>query len=156
MGRRLPFMLGAAIVSAAMLAGCGGGAPKELDGLWAGGPAACEAGLGVRFRDDAVSAHLEGAEEVLLEAPRYALQRPGARVRVRIDYAPPGGRQASPVRGVLVLERGEDGWLSAVAHRLEDARTGSALVRLRGDAMARIFRLRRCGADAWIEGLRGR
>ncbi|MBI1185744.1 MAG: hypothetical protein GC206_00115 [Alphaproteobacteria bacterium] len=141
---------------AALLAGCGAGAPKELNGLWASGPAACEAGLGVRFSDGAVSAHVDGAEQVLLEAPRYDLERRGTRVRVRIDYAPPGGRRASPVRGVLVLERGDDGWLNAVTHRLEDSRTGGVQMRLRDDAMARIFRLRPCGEDAWIEGLRGR
>jgi len=144
-------------LAAALLSGCAeSGPPKELHGLWASGPAACDAGLGVRFGGRAVSAHLDGAEQVLLDAPEYELQRRGARVRVKIEYDPPGGRAATPVRGVLVLERGDDGWLTTVSHRLEDLRTGSAQIRIKGDAMAGLFRLRQCGPNAWIEGLRGR
>lgn len=147
------------LAATAALSGClGGGPPEELAGLWAAGPAACDAGLGVRFERAAVSAHFDEETQVLLDRPDYEIERRGERVRVRISYQLPKPEEGArpSVRGVLILERGEDGWLHTRAHRFEDPRTGSAHVRIAGDPAAQIFRLRKCGPDAWIEGLRGR
>ncbi len=131
--------------------GCGAGAgPRELDGLWSTGPGACEAGIGLRFAANAIDAQY-GIDRVrLMERTRYTVERGGLRARVRIDY------DLSPARGVLVVERGVDGRLRAVAHSVRDPRTGAARVRLDGDRVAAAFNLGQCGADAWAEGLRGR
>ncbi|MGE0828489.1 MAG: hypothetical protein AB7O04_03960 [Hyphomonadaceae bacterium] len=143
------------VAAAASLAACGSEPPQELAGLWGAGPANCEAGIGVRFASNSISAHFDGASQTLLDRPIYDVERRGARVRVRVTYELPGG-DAVGSKGVLVLERGEDGWLRTMTHRLENIRTGSAHIRLNDDPVARAFRLRKCGPDAWIEGLRGR
>lgn len=137
-----------------------GGPPPELSGLWSSGPAACEAGVGVRFESGVVAAHYAGGGVVpLLNTPDYDVERRGARVRVRILYklpAPAGGASSPGANGVLVVERGDDGWLNAVTHRLQDARTGSARITIGPDSVVSAFHLRRCGPGAWIAGLRGR
>jgi hypothetical protein len=142
------------------LGGCSrGGPPEELAGLWSSGPAGCEAGIGVQFEPGAVAAHYVAGREPLLKGTAYEIERRGARVRVRIAYdlpTSPGGVRSPGARGVLVVERGDDGWLNAVAHRLEDSRTGSARINIGPDPIASAFHLRKCGPGAWIEGLRGR
>ncbi|MBL8548574.1 MAG: hypothetical protein JNJ73_01210 [Hyphomonadaceae bacterium] len=154
--------LGAAVALSAALAltACGEeGPPSELAGLWSSGPAACEAGIGVRFKPEAVAAHYSVGDEALLQDPIYQIERRGAHVRVRIVYSLPtqtGGAHSPGARGILVVERGGDGWLNAVSHRLEDRRTGSARLVIANDPVATAFHLRKCGAGAWIEGLRGR
>ncbi|MGE0045385.1 MAG: hypothetical protein AB7J28_08065 [Hyphomonadaceae bacterium] len=147
------------IASAAALVACAGESPpRELQGLWGQGPAACDAGIGVTFAAGAVQAHYADDTQTLLDQPRYALERRGERVRVEISYRlprPPGAGHVS-ARGELLLERGADGWLHTVSHRITDARTGAARVSLGADPVSATFRLRRCGPDAWIAGLRGR
>jgi hypothetical protein len=147
-------------VGLACSSGCArSGPPEELAGLWSAGPAACEAGIGVRFETSAVAAIYENGGETLLKAPDYDVERRGARVRVRVVYQLPaaaGGARSPGARGVLIVERGGDGWLNAVTHRLEDTRTGSARIAIGSDPVAAAFHLRKCGAGAWIEGLRGR
>lgn len=132
--------------------------PPELQGLWSGGPAACAAQMGVRFLSDEVTAAFDdGRTQALLHDPEYAVERRGARLRVRISYALPAPDDAPELaaRGALTLERDSDGWLNVADHRLQDARTGAVRLILNDDPAARAFRLRRCGPDAWIEGLRG-
>jgi hypothetical protein len=143
----------------ALLAACGASRPPpELAGVWSRGQGACEANVGVVFARDAVRMDLMGAGDSLIARPSYAVERAGERTRVTIRYPltrRPGGVSARG-QGVLVLERGADGWLRPVSHRIRDARTGSVRVRLDGVApLEEAFTLRRCG-DAWIDGLRGR
>ena len=142
------------------LSGCGdGGPPSELSGLWSAGPAACDARIGVKFEPGAVAALYDKGAEPLLKDASYEIERRGAHVRVRIVYdlpTPAGGARSPGARGILVVERGGDGWLNAVSHRLEDKRTGSARLAIGEDPVASAFHLRKCGPGAWIEGLRGR
>ena len=68
-----------------LLSGCGGQKPPpELAGLWSAGPAACEAGIGLKFERDAVAAIYAGARETLFESPRYEALRSGDHFGVRI------------------------------------------------------------------------
>ena len=151
-------LAGALTLTCALAACADQGPPRELAGLWSAGPAACAADIGVRFEPGEVALRYAPEQsQTLMESPRYALERRGARLRVRISYRLPGagGDVARGARGVMVLERDNDGWLKVDSHLLEDTRTGAARVRLQDDPVARAFRLRQCGPNAWIEGLRG-
>src|SRR5262245_22568602 len=98
------------------LAGCGSaGPPSELSGLWSAGPAACAAGMGVRFDGDAIEAIYDSNQrQTLFEHPRYQLEASGKEFRVRITYAlpvQPGGASSAGAYGVLVLTRDGEGVL---------------------------------------------
>ncbi|MFZ4122152.1 MAG: hypothetical protein ACOYKM_10865 [Caulobacterales bacterium] len=130
-------------------------APGELAGLWASGPGACEANAGILFAADAVRIQLGGRTEVLLADPHYRLRPNGDILEVTIDYRTRG--RDPRLRGEVVLVRGADGWLHVRAHRHGDVLTGSSRTRLpEADPLTRALNVRQCGANAWIEGLRGR
>ncbi len=148
-----------ALILLAVLGGCGGKPPAELSGLWSAGPAACAAGVGVRFGADGIDAVFEGQRETLFERPRYRREGVGERFKVRIEYdlprAPGQGRRVG-AHGVLVLERGEGGALRPSMHNLVDGRTGAARMRLNGDRAMEALALKPCGSHPWASGLRGR
>ena len=148
-----------AVLSCALiLAGCGEGPPQELNGLWSAGPAACAAGMGVRFEPDAITAIYRNQRETLFEQPRYEVEERGAAFRVRIVYDLPrlaGGAQSAGAHGVLVLARDSDGVLAPTSHTLVDTITGSVRMRIADDP-ARALTLRPCGDHPWTEPLRGR
>lgn len=133
--------------------------PAELSGLWSAGPAACEAGVGVRFEDDAVIVVYDQETQTLFDNPRYNLESSGETFRVRITYDLPrvtGGARVAGAHGVLVLARQPSGGLAPLTHSIVDARTGSARMRIGGDDAAQSLRLAPCGAHPWREELRGR
>jgi hypothetical protein len=140
--------------------GCAGSRPpSELAGLWSAGPAACAAGIGVRFENDAIDAVYERQREVLFEHPTYLVESAGEAFRVRIRYElprRPGGVRVAGAYGVLVLERGEEGALRPASHNMVDGRTGSARLRIVGDPAFTVLALTPCGAHPWREDLRGR
>lgn len=146
---------------AAALGGCARAEPPvELSGLWSAGPAACAAGVGVRFEADGIAAIYDDQRETLFESPRYRLEGAGESFRVRIRYElprRPGGAHAAGGYGVLVLERGAGGMLHPASHNLVDGLTGSARLRIENDPALDALSLRPCGdAHPWIEALRGR
>ncbi|MGD9815860.1 MAG: hypothetical protein AB7Q23_05735 [Hyphomonadaceae bacterium] len=133
--------------------------PEELTGLWSTGPASCSAGLGVRFRADAIEAVYDRQVETLFERPRYEVMAQGEDFRVRITYELPklaGGAQVAGAHGVIVLARQPGGRIAPSAHALIDARTGAARVPIAGDPAVRVLSLEPCGAHPWREVLRGR
>jgi hypothetical protein len=152
-------MRAALLLALLALAGCAPGPPKELDGLWSSGPAACSAGIGLRFGADEIAAVYDADRtETLFANPRYETMHVDGRFRVRITYeAPlrPGGAR-SGVRGVLVMERRNDGWLRPISHRFEDARTGAVRLPIGQDQNSVALSVRPCASDAWISDLRGR
>lgn len=144
-----------------LLAGCAGARPpEELAGLWSSGPAACAAGVGVRFRADAIEAVYQDEAETLFARPQYEIQeRNGRTFRVRIVYTLPRvgrGAQLAGAHGVLVLARQNGGGIAPVAHTLIDGLTGSARVRIANDPAAALLTLEPCGPHPWREDLRGR
>lgn len=144
-----------ALALAGLAAGCGGvqAPPPALHGLWGPGPAACEAGVGVRFTAGAIVAAYQDQAEPLFAAPRYEVLSADP-FRVRIEYRLPAGPGGG--RGVLVLVQDEAGRLSAETHALLDARTGAARLRLEGDPAARLMALEPCGPrPGSATGLRG-
>ncbi|MGE0740602.1 MAG: hypothetical protein AB7O98_04605 [Hyphomonadaceae bacterium] len=151
-----------ALLSAAVLAaGCTGArAPRELAGLWSAGPAACAAGVGVRFRNDAIEAVYDRQVETLFEHPRYHVEEGGEGFRVRVTYELPrlaGGARSVGAHGVLVLARQPNGKIAPMRHTLVDPRTGAARMRIAGDPAARLLTLEPCGPDhPWRQGIRGR
>ncbi|MBX3429489.1 MAG: hypothetical protein KF779_07915 [Hyphomonadaceae bacterium] len=144
-----------------LAAACAGPArpPAELSGLWSAGPAACAAGVGVRFTADAIEVIYEDETQTLFDHPRYKLESSGESFRVRITYELPqvtGGARVAGAHGVLVLARQPDGGLAPVAHSIVDARTGSARMRIADDPAVQALTLAPCGAHPWREDLRGR
>lgn len=119
------------------LGGCAQGPPQELAGLWSRSPAACALGAGARFEADAVRVFYGRSDRALYEDPRYAVERRGADVRVRIDYARAGAR------GSLVLHRQGD-WIRPVSHQFADKTTGGVSVRLGEEDVTRFFTLQLC------------
>lgn len=140
--------------------GCGGSrAPEELSGLWSAGPAACEAGVGVRFDVSGINAVYDSQTETLFAHPRYDVLSRGGQFRVRIVYDLPhqiGGARAAGAYGVLVLAQRADGGIGLDAHNLIDPRTGAARLRMLNDPAAQLLALQPCGPPPWGEGLRGR
>jgi len=133
--------------------------PAELAGLWSAGPAACAAGVGVRFEADEIQVVYEEETQTLFEHPRYNLESGGETFRVRITYALPrvtGGARVAGARGVLVLARQPSGGLAPVMHSIMDGRTGSARMRIADDPAVQALTLAPCGAHPWREDLRGR
>lgn len=141
-------------------ASCSGAKPPtELSGLWSAGPAACEAGVGVRFESDAIEVVYERQTEALFENPRYTLERGGDNFRIRITYDLPqvaGGARSLGAHGVIVLTRSNDGRITPEMHNLIDGRTGAARARISDDPAITALSLQPCGAHPWREGLRGR
>jgi hypothetical protein len=132
--------------------------PPELDGLWSAGPAACAAGVGVRFKADTIEFVYEDATETLFDRPRYKLESRGDTFRVRIIYDLPrvtGGTRVAGAYGVVVLAQ-QGGGLAPVTHTIIDARTGSARLRIANDPAVTALTLSPCGAHPWREDLRGR
>jgi hypothetical protein len=76
-----------ALASLAFAAGCSAGAapPAELGGLWSAGPAACDAGVGVRFEADAIVISYQNQDETLFLQPRYSVHESAEAFRVRIE-----------------------------------------------------------------------
>lgn len=133
--------------------------PAELDGLWSAGPAACAAGVGVRFQPDSVEVVYEDETQTLFDHPRYKLESSGQSFRVRITYELPhvaGGARVAGARGVLVLARQPDGSIAPITHSIIDARTGAARSRIGNDPAAQALTLSPCGNHPWREDLRGR
>jgi hypothetical protein len=158
MARAIFALFGAAVAAA----GCAGPRPpSELSGLWSAGPAACAAGVGVRFSDDAIEAVYDRQVETLFERPRYeVLEDIGQTFRVRITYELPqlaGGARSVGAHGVLVLARQPGGGIAPERHTLMDARTGAARLRIAEDPATTLLTLEPCRPDhPWREGLRGR
>ncbi|MES1197411.1 MAG: hypothetical protein ABUL55_02190 [Pseudomonadota bacterium] len=143
-------------------AGCtGGGPPQQLSGLWSAGPAACEAGMGVRFDGDEIAVVFDRQRQALFERPRYHLEEvQGQSFRVRIEYelpVQPGGVRVAGAHGELVLI-GEPGALYPASHNLVDSRTGSARMRIINDPAMRALSLKPCNhiESASAGDLRGR
>jgi len=144
-----------------VLAGCAGARPpEELAGLWSAGPAACAAGVGVRFRAHAIEAVYAGEVETLFVRPHYEIaERNETAFRVRIVYQVPqleGGVGSAGAHGVLILARQPDGSIAPEAHTLMDGLTGTARVRIANDPATALLSLEPCGAHPWREDLRGR
>ncbi|WP_156767607.1 hypothetical protein [Candidatus Viadribacter manganicus] len=133
--------------------------PAELAGLWSAGPAACAAGVGVRFEADEIQLVYEDETQTLFDHPRYKLESGGETFRVRIIYQLPqvtGGARVAGAHGVLVLARQPDGSLAPLTHSIIDGRTGSARMRIADDPAVQALTLAPCGAHPWREDLRGR
>lgn len=133
--------------------------PAELAGLWSAGPAACAAGVGVRFEPDAIEVVYEDETQTLFDHPRYKLEGSGETFRVRITYQLPrvtGGARVVGAHGVLVLARRANGVIAPVMHTISDARTGSARMRIGDDPTMQAMTLTPCGEHPWREDLRGR
>ncbi len=157
MARAQFVLLGLALASA----GCGGTrAPAELAGLWSAGPAACEAGVGVRFRADEIQVVYDRQTETLFARPRYHVEEAGDQFRIRIVYDLPrlaGGASSAGAHGVVVLARRPDGGIAPAAHNLVDTRTGAVRLRVLDDPVRDLLTLEPCGPSPWREeGLRGR
>jgi hypothetical protein len=134
-------------------------APAELSGLWSAGPAACAAGVGVRFGANAIQAVYADEAQTLFAQPHYELESSGQTFRVRITYdlpRLPGGAHVAGARGVVVLARQPSGAIAPLVHSIIDARTGSAHVRIANDPAVTALTLSPCGAHPWKEDLRGR
>jgi hypothetical protein len=142
-----------------ILAGCGGSRPPaELAGLWSAGPAACEAGIGIRFTSEAIEAVYDERSETLFANPRYVMEGDGDGRRVRIAYDlphRPGGVRTVGARGMIVLTRGPDGRIIPETHNLLDGRTGAARLRIADDPARELLTLQPCGPNPWSVGLRG-
>lgn len=149
-----------ALCLAATVGACGGPPPPpELSGLWSAGDAACSAGVGVRFDNEAIAAIYDRQRETLFDHPRYEIEAAGVDFRVRVHYElprHPGGARIVGAEGVLVLVRGAGGALEVASHNLLDARTGAARVRIVNDPAVQVLQLKPCGDHPWREGLRGR
>jgi hypothetical protein len=133
--------------------------PAELSGLWSAGPAACDAGVGIEFGAEAISAVYDEERQDLFQHPRYEVEAVGDEFRVRIRYDLPrvaGGARSVGAHGVVVLER-EGATISPVSHILVDPRTGAARLRIADDPAATALTLTPCGNHPWREEpLRGR
>lgn len=141
------------------LAGCSNASPPppELAGLWSAGPAACAAGVGIRFNVDAIEAVYEREHETLFAEPHYEVEESGDDFRVRITYdlpRPVGGAAVVGAHGVLVLARDGAG-IAPAGHNLIDHRTGAARMRIDGDPALTAMTLQPCGRHPWRDDLRG-
>lgn len=142
-----------------LTAGCVAAPPAELSGFWSASPAACEAGVGVRFGARAIELIHDDAGETLFAHPRYTRERTGNSFRLRIVYDLPrmaGGAYGLGARGEVVLVRLPDGGIAPLTHNILDGRTGAARLRFVGDPGAALLTLKPCGPSPWREALRGR
>src|SRR5258706_15673151 len=105
-------------------AACGSTPPAELNGLWSSSQMACAAGVGIRFKADAIEAVYDTRTETLFAHPIYELRGRGP-FRVRIVYDLPqlaGGADVAGARGVVGFKRRPDGAVAPPLHKLLDAR----------------------------------
>lgn len=133
--------------------------PAELHGLWSAGPAACAAGVGVRFEAHAIEAVYADETQTLFERPHYQLESTGQTFRVRITYNLPrvvGGARVAGAHGVVVLARQPNGGVAPLTHSIVDARTGAARMRIADDPAVTALTLSPCGPHPWKADLRGR
>jgi hypothetical protein len=137
----------------ALTAGCETGPPPALQGLWSTGPAACAAGVGLEFREDAIAAVYGSERETLFARPRYRETYTRAGLEISVDYELPQGRG---MEGRLVLRRGDDGWLRPISHQMRTKLTGAVRAPIGEDRTALALTVRPCAPDAWLAGLRGR
>jgi hypothetical protein len=140
------------VIAIACLASCARTpVPAELSGLWSRSLAACAAGLGVTFRNDAVQARFGKETFVLLSEPRYRVVPMGASALVRIEYklpAAPGGVSPALGRGVVELERTPSGRLTPHQAWFLDRQTGTARAALKPGALEGALSLGLCPPDA--------
>lgn len=148
-----------AALSLACLAGCSrAAAPPELSGLWSASQPACAAGVGVRFKADAIEAIYDHDRQTLFDHVTYRVERAGAAFRVRITYDLPrlaGGVHTAGAHGVIVLVR-RGGGIVPESHNLIDPRTGAVRVQLDNDPAQTLLTLEPCGGHPWRNPLRGR
>jgi hypothetical protein len=147
-----------ALIGILAVSACSAKPPAELAGVWSTGPAACEAGVGVRFEGNAIEAVYDRQRQTLFENPRYTLLRGGRMFRVRIVYdlpRLPGGAYSVGARGVVILGRQPDGRIAPLVHNLLDARTGAARLQFVGDPAVAALTLSRCGEALQPLALRG-
>lgn len=155
--RSLSALAGAALAAAA----CSGSRPpEELAGLWSAGPAACEAGVGVRFSPRAIEAVYQDEAQTLFQRPRYRVEERGQAFRVRITYELPrlaGGARVAGAYGVITLARQPAGGIAPISHTLIDGRTGAARQRIVNDPAVTALTLHPCWDNGWADDeLRGR
>lgn len=149
------------LIAGLCLAGAGcvrASPPAELQGLWSAGPAACAAGIGIRFGGHAIQMVFEDKGEALFARPRYQIMSRAEPFRVRITYDLPlvaGGAREPGARGVFVLTQQAGGGIAMESHNLVDPRTGAVRARIADDPAATLLALEPCGEHPWREGLRG-
>jgi hypothetical protein len=133
--------------------------PAELNGLWSAGPAACAAGVGVRFEGDAIQVVYEDETQTLFDHPRYKLESSGESFRVRITYESAArDRRGACCRVLTACSCWRDSRMVGsrpLTHSIIDARTGSARMRIGDDSAVQALTLAPCGAHPWREELRG-
>ncbi len=119
---------------------------------------ACAAGVGIRFKADAIEAIYDRQVETLFDHPSYEVRGRGP-FRVRIVYDLPrlaGGAQVAGARGVVELTRRQDGSIAPTLHNLLDPRTGAARVQLVNDPAIAALTLTSCAPGSWRADLRER
>jgi len=137
---------------------CGSAPPPELNGLWSSSQMACAAGVGIRFKADAIEAVYDTRTETLFAHPIYELRARGPfRVRIVYDLPElPGGSHVAGSHGVVELTRRGDGSIAPTLHNLLDARTGAARVQLVNDPAVAALTLTSCAPGTWRADLNGR
>ena len=119
---------------------------------------ACAAGVGIRFKSDAIEAIYDRQVETLFDRPRYEVRGRGP-FRVRIVYDLPrlaGGAHVAGARGVVELTRRQDGSIAPTLHNLLDPRTGAVRVQLVNDPAIAALTLTSCAPGTWRADLRER
>ena len=119
---------------------------------------ACAAGVGIRFKPDAIEAIYDRQVETLFDHPRYEVRGRGP-FRVRIVYDLPrlaGGAHVAGARGVVELTRRPDGSIAPTLHNLLDPRTGAARVQLVNDPAIAALTLTSCAPGNWRADVRER
>ena len=119
---------------------------------------ACAAGVGIRFKPDAIEAVYDRQVETLFDHPQYEVRGRGP-FRVRIIYDLPrlaGGAHVAGARGVVELTRRQDGSIAPTLHNLLDARTGAARVQLVNDPAIAALTLTSCAPGTWRADVRER
>ena len=119
---------------------------------------ACAAGVGIRFKADAIEAIYDRQVETLFDSPRYEVRGRGP-FRVRIVYDLPrlaGGAHVAGARGVVELTRRQDGSIAPTLHNLLDPRTGAARVQLVNDPAVAALTLTSCAPGTWRADVRER
>ena len=119
---------------------------------------ACAAGVGIRFKPDAIEAIYDRQVETLFDRPHYEVRGRGP-FRVRIVYDLPrlaGGAHVAGARGVVELTRRQDGSIAPTLHNLLDPRTGAARVQLVNDPAIAALTLTSCAPGTWRADLRER
>ena len=119
---------------------------------------ACAAGVGIRFKADAIEAVYDTRSETLFAHPTYELRGRGPfRVRIVYDLPElPGGAHVAGAHGVVELTRRRDGSIAPTLHNLLDTRTGAARVQLVNDPAVAALTLTSCAPGTWRADLNGR